>query len=141
MSNFFNTIRDYNFWVTQPPANMLKEDLLLAYAFAGFLLVGFLFWVWQRFSKHPVTKKLFNKFFYLFVTSGPIGLFWQLFRYENAPILGKRIWAGLVLLIGVVWLVFVFKYFFFNYFSEKREYDKQSLINKYIPGNKNSGRR
>jgi hypothetical protein len=61
-----------------------------------------------------------------------MGLVWFGFRYENTPIFSKRMWPGLIGLIGLVWLFFVVKYFVTEFSKDRAQYNNELIRNKYI---------
>jgi uncharacterized membrane protein (DUF485 family) len=92
--------------------------------------------VLKKFTKHEIKRRLISKFFYLSLNIGITGLIWYGIRYENTPIFSMHFWAGLILLIGLIWLGFVLKYLFFDFSKEKREYDHEQVKSRYIPSPK-----
>ena len=130
----FNKIVDYYFWFTQPATIFTSEDYVLAYIFLGLLILAVIFWTSVKFSKNTVNRKVFKKFWHLFLGTGLVGLVWLLLRYENTYIFSKRFWAGLDIALGIIWLLFILKYLIFDYRRESREYERQIVKDKYIPG-------
>lgn len=129
-------IFDSNLWFSQPSIILSRADFYLGYFFAACLILAIILKVLKRFSANLVKIKLNNKFFHLFLTVGISGLVWYGFRYENTPIFAVRAWAGANLVLGVVWFLFLVNYLVFNFNSELKEYDRELLKNKYIPGSK-----
>lgn len=124
------------FWFSQPGLNLTSYDTNFFWAAVVSTIIGLILKILVKISKHPVVKKLINKFSNPFLTMGLVGLLWFGVRYENTPMLANRYWAGLIGLIFLMWLAYVFKYWFRKYGIEKREYDKQELNSRYIPGPK-----
>lgn len=124
------------FWFSQPSAVLNNYDSYFMWLFVALTVVGILMKVGAAFSKHPVTRKLIQKFANAGLWMGIIGLFWYGFRYESTPIFAYRFWAGVIVLISLIWLVFVLKYLFTKFALEKRDYDKAQLNSRYIPGTK-----
>lgn len=124
---------DYYFWFSNPSTILSFSDYLLAYIFAGSLVLSVALWVIRKLSANPIVKKILNKFFSLFFSTGLTGLIWFAFRYENTQIFGKRLWAGLTLLIGLLWLLWILKYALLKFRTELLEYHQESIRSKYIP--------
>jgi hypothetical protein len=124
--------KDYFFWFAQPSSVLNDYDWGVGYFFAGLLVLSIIIWVINYFVKHPVTKKLLNRYATALFWFGVVGLIWFGFRYQAIPIFSKRIFAGSVIVLGIVWLGFVKWYFVRRYFPEKREYDYNQLKSKYI---------
>lgn len=129
----FAKLYDYYFWFTQPATILSRADFVFGYLFLAVLLLAIILGVWARFIPHEVVKKLVKKFFLLTLNLGLVGLFWLAVRFENIPILAERFWAGLILILGLVWLLFIVKYLIFDFRPEKLAYEKEQVKNKYIP--------
>lgn len=128
--------KDQLFWFSQPATQLNVHDNYLLWLFAGIAIVGIVLKISFRFLKHPVIRKLLNRFSNAGLVMGLVGLIWFGMRYENAQIFSYRYWAALVIIILVIWLVFIFKYWLTNFRSEKQSYDRMLLNSKYIPGSK-----
>jgi hypothetical protein len=124
---------DRFFWFSQPATTLNQRDFLIAYIFAGVLGLAIIFFILSKLTKHRVFRKTFKKFWVLFLVASLTGGVWFGLRYENTPIFGRRYWAIVVLLAGVVWLGFVLKYLIVNFRSEKKEYDRNIIKSKYLP--------
>jgi hypothetical protein len=128
---------DYYFWFTQPPTAPTVHDLWAFYIFAGMVLASGLLFALRFSIKHTIVKQALRKFIILLLTVGIVGIIWYAFRFEGTPIFAKRIWAGLILLGGVIWIGFVLKYMLFRFNADKSEYDNNLLKSKYLPKRKN----
>ncbi|HEV8601236.1 MAG TPA: hypothetical protein VGQ87_01405 [Patescibacteria group bacterium] len=129
-------LKDYYFWFSQPSSILNNYDQLFGYIFLGLAVLGLALWGLAWVVKHPTVKTLLNRLAAWTFSTGISGLVWFAFRYENTPIFGKRFWAGLAFLVGIIWLGFILKYFFFRYFKDKKEYDDFQLKSKYMPSAK-----
>lgn len=129
----FSKLYDYYFWFTQPAPVLISSDKILGLIFLVFLIASIVLAIIKRFFKQPPTNKLAGKFVNLFWVIGLSGLVWLGLRYENTPIFSIRAWAGLVFLIGLVWLGFIIKYFLFGYFKELKQYHHEELKSRYLP--------
>ncbi|OGE81877.1 MAG: hypothetical protein A3H72_00075 [Candidatus Doudnabacteria bacterium RIFCSPLOWO2_02_FULL_48_8] len=129
-------ITDYFFWFAQPSTYLDKWDFIFGYFFAALFVIGLVLLIAKRFTKHEIVKKLLGRFASEELSMGLIGLIWFGLRYENTPIFGKRLWAGLIVLVMLVWAFFVFKYLLLRFRAEKKEYDDFQMKSKYLPGKK-----
>lgn len=127
---------DSYFWFVQPSIVLSRADLILGYFFLGSLLIVTLLVIIKKSVKNEVKLKLLNRFKSLFLVVGISGLVWFALRYENTPIFGLRYWAGLFLLVGLIWGLFILKYLVFNFSKELRAFENEQLKNKYISGSK-----
>ncbi len=128
---------DRNLWFAQPSIVLAHTDLYLGYFFAACIILAIVLKLSERFVINKVKAKLIDRLFYHLLTIGISGLVWFGFRYENTQIFAMRAWAGLVLLTGLVWFLFVIKYLIFKFSTELKEYEHTLIRNKYIPGPKN----
>lgn len=119
------------FWFIQ--SSLQHSDYVFGFVCSGVVVLGIFLGLSKRFIDHKVQIKLLGKFSSLFLTMGLVGLLWFLLRYENTPIFGLRYWAGIIILIALVWLIFILKYWIFNFRSEVREYEHEQIKRRYIP--------
>ncbi|OGE88433.1 MAG: hypothetical protein A3J07_01420 [Candidatus Doudnabacteria bacterium RIFCSPLOWO2_02_FULL_49_13] len=132
----FDQINNYYFWFSQPAAAFSPEDKFLLIKFASTFGVGLILWIISTQVKDSVIRKLLMRFVRLSLTIGASGLFWVGLRFENTPIFSLRYWAGLILLIGLVWLLFIFKYLIWQFRKDRTEMRREQLKNKYLPNKK-----
>ena len=129
----FTRLTDYYFWFTQPSTILEQADKNFLFIFAGLFGLGILLGLISRFAKNPVNKTLLRRLWHMAVWTGSGGLIWFGVRHENTQIFGRRYWAGITLLTGIVWLLFILKYLVFNYRKQKVEYYREQVKNKYLP--------
>lgn len=122
-----------NFWLEQPAVNLSLYDIMLFYFFVGFVILAIVL-AFSYFYKHPFVKGLLTRFRNVCLFLGVTGLLWFGFRYENTPIFARRFWALIIVIIALIWLGFIFKYLFLEYFEAKREYDWKEQNSRYMPG-------
>ncbi len=121
------------FWFLQPASLLNEFDWQFLYLFAGMFLAGLIFWVASMLIKHAIVLRTLKRWRSLFLSLGASGIIWGAFRYENTPIFAKRFWAGLIILIGLVWAFYILKYMVTKYRTDKREYEDSLVRNKYMP--------
>ncbi len=124
---------DKFFWFAQPSSILSPADKYFAYLFLGLLVLAVIFALVARFTKHKVNKNLLKRFFSLSLYTALSGLVWFGMRYENTQLLGRRYWAGIVILTAIIWLGFILKYLIFNYGKEKSEFDRELVKSRYLP--------
>ena len=105
-----------------------------AFALAGIVAVvlAILFRVWAIFAKNPVTKKLAIRLFSLLLFIGLAELIWFGARYQTVSFFGSHFVAMFILLIGLVWFIFIAKYFFGKYKREVLAWQKEQVKLKYL---------
>jgi hypothetical protein len=129
-------LTDYFFWFSQPSSILNNYDKGAFYFFAGCLALGIALWATYFFVRHPIVKQALSRVRKMFFWLGVMGVIWFGFRYENTPIFSKRFWPGLIVVIGLVWLFFIVKYFITRFSKEKSQYGNDLIKNKYIPQTK-----
>lgn len=122
------------FWFSQPAESLIIQDKYLLWLFAVITVLGLILIGVSRFARNAAVAKLISKFSSASLWMGIVGLFWFALRYENTPIFADRYWAAMVIGIYVIWIIFIVKYLFTKFGSEKREYEKAQLNSRYIPG-------
>jgi cell division protein FtsW (lipid II flippase) len=129
--------KDKLFWFSQPALALNNYDKYFLWMFAGLVVLGVILKLLAKLlTRHPVGRKLWNKFGNASASMGLIGLLWFGIRYENTPIFSARYWAAVVILILLVWVFFIIKFLFTKYGDERNSYDRMQLNSKYIPGPK-----
>lgn len=124
---------DYYFWFSQPPTALTKLDLISGYLFAALFAMGIILLIAKRFIGHRVYARLVGKLIAKDLWVGSGGLIWFAMRYEHIPIFAKRFWAGILLLILALWVIWIAKYLAFNFWKEKKEFELNQLKSKYLP--------
>jgi hypothetical protein len=123
---------DYFFWFAQPSTILSSTDNLIGYFFAALLIIGIVLLILRKFVKHQIYRKIIKNLGNLSLVVGVLGIFWFGLRYENTPIFGRRYWAGMVGVIGLVWLGFILKYLVFRFAKDRKEYEHELVKNKYL---------
>jgi len=126
-------LTDYYFWFAQPSSILDQADRYILYLFGSMLIVAVVLWIVRRMTPHQINKKLLSKFYSLFLYIGISGVIWYGLRFENTLLLGRRFIAGVIAIVGLVWLVFVLKYAIADFRSEKKAYEKELVKSKYLP--------
>jgi hypothetical protein len=130
-------LKDYYFWFAQPSSFLNNYDWMAGYIFAALLALTVIFWLVNKFAvKNPVWKKYIGKLTTAIFWTGLVGMIWFGFRYEAVPLFSKRIIAGVILGLGIIWIGAVKWKFFRNFFREKREYEFNAVKTKYMPKSK-----
>ncbi len=99
------------------------------------VIVGIAIKVGSMFVKNPFLKKIMNRLFALGLVIVVLELLWYALRFENTRVLGTHFVALLIALVGLIWFVFIAKYFFFQYRRDNEQYQKELLKQKYINQN------
>ena len=129
----WNKISDYYFWFSQSATILSPEDKILLYIPVTLLALAIVFRILASTSKNEVTRKLWKKYWHLALAISLGGISWFGVRFENTPIFGQRYWAGINLIIGIIWLMFILKFTFFDYREQKKEFERELMKSKYLP--------
>jgi hypothetical protein len=121
-----------DFWFSVDRINLHLVDW--AFLTVGLILVALslLVKLLALYTRHPVTKKLLNRFFRLFFWIGICEALWFALRYQNAGVVGTHAVAALILLIGLASAIPVLSYWFTKYGRERDAWDKQQVKLKYL---------
>lgn len=130
-------LTDKYFWFAQPSSILNNYDWVAGYIFLGLIVASLVLWLTRMILiKHPIARKLLSRLMRMSYSMGIVGLLWFGFRYQNIPIFSKRIWAGIIILVILIWLFWIIKYAMFQFKLEKREHDDYLLRSKYLPNKK-----
>ncbi len=130
-------LKDKFFWFAQPSSILNDYDWGAGYIFAGLIGLFILFWVVNKFAiKNPVLKKHVSRLGTAMLWVGILGGIWFGFRYEAVPLLSRRVVAGAIMLLGIIWFGILKWKFWTSFFKEKKEFEFEQVKNRYIPGSK-----
>lgn len=119
---------DYIFEST-PSSEGLYRYLLLLF---GLEIIGaIIIAIFNR--QKGIYRKLKNKFFSLFLTTGIIGISFIFFRQQQIPYIGSRLPLILLFLTFLIWFGFIIRYWIVilpKEISKKKEKEK---FEKYLP--------
>jgi hypothetical protein len=99
------------------------------------VVLGIIIKVGSLFVKNPFLKKGLNRLATLSIVIGVLELLWYALRFENTQVLGTHFVALLIALAGLIWFIFVVKYFLFQYRRDVEQYKKDLLKQKYLNQN------
>jgi len=108
------------------------SDWILLGIGVGLVAVAIIIKLFALFVQHPVRKRLLNRLFKVFLSTGLVEALWFAFRYQNANVLGAHFTAILILLVGLLCLFPIVKYYLRKYRSEREQWDKEQLKLKYL---------
>lgn len=130
---------DYKYWLNLHPV-ALGPDLVtgLLSFFAWFVIAAVVLRVVARFlkKKQPRVAQLLRRFAGPLVVTGILGLLLLFFTYEQAPVLGMRLWF---LILGVYFLYLIGRVVAFaviEFPQLRREDAERARLQKYLPGKK-----
>jgi hypothetical protein len=115
------------------PVMIENIDKMFGVAGAVMVILAAIFKMAAVFAPTPVDKRVRNRFFSMFLTIGLLELIWYGLRYQNVTVLGSHFTAMLIFAIGLVWLGFIIKDIWNNYKSEKQNWEKEQVRQRYLP--------
>jgi len=107
-----------------------QRILIIVFSFliiSGLVIIGL-----AKKKKQPQKKGL-KKIAYFCLGLGAIGFLFLFFRLGGIYFLSARFFLVIWLVIAVIWLVRIIKYFLKVYPKEKIEVEKKARIEKYLP--------
>ena len=108
-----------------------RVDWAVLYFGGALVLIWLIIWVVTR-KASPVNKELWRKIGRLTLTIGLLEAFWFGLRYEGAQWFGTRATAAAFVVIGLIWLGFIIKYYFSMHRVKKRAWEKEQIKLKYL---------
>lgn len=111
---------------------LVRSDKVFLITGAIFVALAVVFRILKALAKHPIKAKLLAKFYVWVLTLGLALVVWFGARYQNVRFFGTHFVALLMFLAGLVWLIFILVYWMRKFPSEKQQWDKEQLKQKYL---------
>ncbi|MCK4858512.1 MAG: hypothetical protein KAT58_11120 [candidate division Zixibacteria bacterium] len=135
----FAAFLDYKYWINTNPVP-LGPSLVSGFLvfFCWFLVAASALFVVSRYFRKVDDLKhgIFRRFAHLLFNVGWIGLVILFFAYEQAPILGMRLWFGLLMIYLMARLGMLIIYVIRDYPQRKAAVVERERIKKYLPRTK-----
>lgn len=99
------------------------------------LVLAAIYLSWRSKKNYKETRnfgKLFAKLVNWSTTVGVVGLILVFFKQSHIVYLGMRIWLALWLVIAVVWLGFIVKYYLVEVPKIRKEIEQKEQLRKYL---------
>jgi len=128
----WNQLTSNYFWFGVPTINLTPADKLFAYIFIGLIVIGVIALLALRLKDKQHCDIIIRKIQSLGLYMGSFGLFWFWVRYENVSIFGDRYWAGLVMLITLIWAGRITKFSLIDYKQIRALEEKEAIKKKYL---------
>jgi hypothetical protein len=114
------------------PSVLHRSDKALLIAGAVLVMLGIIFRLTSIMSPHMHAKNLWRRLSAWGLTIGLLEVLWFGFRYQNAQYLGSHLLAFIVLLIGLIWLTKILKYWARQYGRDVAQWQKDQVKQKYL---------
>ena len=132
MSIDFQKIFSKTYLIDIDPTLIHRSDKALLIFGAVLVMLGIIFRLTAMMSPHPYARNLWRRLSTWALTIGLVEALWFGFRYEQAQYLGSHLLAFLILLIGLIWLVPILKYWAKQYSSDVAQWEKDQIKQKYL---------
>jgi hypothetical protein len=120
------------FWFELNSYNLQISDKLFALAGALLLVIGFGFLIYSRFAANQFLAGVAKRIAKILITTGILEFIWFGLRYQYVQMLGTRIVALLILVIGIAWLYFPIKYLVTHYKTDMEKAEREASRAKYL---------
>lgn len=129
----FQALLTKSFWFTINPAVLDQVDYAFLILGVVFIVASILSFILKLRIKNSYDKNLFKKFSSAFLITGLLELIWFGFRYEHIAFFGTHFCAGLIVLVFLIYMGFVFKDVFKNRTALVGKWEKEQINLKYLP--------
>lgn len=115
------------------PPDLARSDLIFFWVSLVFVVAAIISKI-IVFRTAPGSPKrmLWSRIFHLFLTIGILVLLWVGARFENIPWLGTHVVVLSLFLIGLVWLVFIMRYYLVEGRSRQSMWEEEKIKQKYL---------
>lgn len=125
-----------DFWLGLDRVSMHLTDKVILFAGLALVLLGAIILVVKIINTDKLKKPHFSRISSTFITVGLLEMLWYVLRWQYVNMLGARITAALIGLIGLMFLYRPLKYFLFNYRKDMAVQSKEQLKEKYLNMNR-----
>lgn len=128
----FNKFFSYNYWFVYQTTPFSRSD---KYFFAGSIILffaAFFLQIISAYGKNFLRRDFIRRWAILCWTIGIFALIWSGLRQQLIRTLSARIVVACIYLAGLVWAVWLVRYYFKTYKAQKAEYEKEQLKRKYL---------
>lgn len=124
------------FWLVVNPGELSDrfEKIFLLVLLVCYVLYGVSHLrQWQLRKKLGFIKiKFWKKIGTFCLTMAVAFTFIFFFRYEAIPVLGGRFWIFIWLVMGIVWFIYLVKYYLKDLPSQLKDFEEKKKMNKYL---------
>src|SRR6185503_20310234 len=108
-----------------------RVDWVVLYFGGALVLIWLVLWIVRRRLKNPISQQLVARVGKLMLTIGLLEALWFGLRYQNVVWFGTHVVAAGLGVIGLVWLIFIIKYYFTLYRIQRQSWEKEQTKLKY----------
>lgn len=126
------------FWLDVSPGDLspLFEKYFLAITIIAWAAYGLSWFIGKRLSarRNYIKAKFYQKIGTFCITMAASFSFIFFFRYEAIPFLGGRFWVLIWAIGGLIWLIYLIKYYFVNLKQQLASLVEKQKKDKYLVG-------
>lgn len=126
-------IKSYDFWFGYDRSVIHATDRFILILGVVLVLFGVIALVYSFKANNEFMAKVAKWKAKILIIIGLLEMFWFVLRYQNIQAFGTRFTAGLILLVGVLWIAFgPAKYFITRYKTDLAEAERKASREKYL---------
>lgn len=135
MSFDFSKLTDASYLFNTNPGSDFAYRNSSFIVFGLIIVLAVILWIVIQFTvkESRVIRRLRDKFFYLLLSTGIVGIILVLFRMAGAVFLSTRAIFLLFLLGMLGWLIYIIFYLIFSFSEELREEKETKRKERYLP--------
>lgn len=120
------------FWFDLAFAGLTRFDKAVLILSALLVVVSVALAIFRRGIKNKFLKRYMRSWTSMLATIGIFGLIWAALRYEEIQVFSTRFAVLILYIIGLIWGVYLVRYYFKKYRLEVMEYIKEQERKKYM---------
>jgi len=128
----FRKLVSSDYLINIDPTALHRSDKAFLIIGAALTIAGIIFRLTSMSSHHPPARRMWRRLSLWALTIGLVEVLWFILRYQQAMYLGSHLVAFLILLIGIIWLVPLLKYWLGQYRHDVGQWQKDQVKQKYI---------
>jgi hypothetical protein len=128
----FKKLISYEYLIGIDRAMLHRTDKGIFAIGAALVVAGIVFKLTGKLAPHQYAKNLWYRLSNWALTIGILEVLWFGLRYQNIRILGSHLTAFLILVVGLIWLVPIVKYWLGQYRRDVAQWEKDQQKQKYI---------
>ena len=121
------------FWFSIDPSVLYKSDYAILILAGIFLVLAAISFILKLKIQNSYDKNILTKVSSAFLIVGLLEAIWFGFRYEHIAFFGTHFAAGIILLVFLIYLGFIFKDILKNRKALIQKWQKDQINSKYLP--------
>ena len=124
----------YDFWFSIDRLRIRYLDWTISWLGLALVIAAIIIWfIKRKYTKtNPHYKNLLDRYYNLLLTIGLLLGFWFGLRWQNVAFFSSHLVAGIIVLIGLVWLFFILRFRFKKFGGQVSAWEKEQQKLKYL---------